>query len=343
MAVLTIAGQGASGPTRSKAVELTVDSAAHLLHGLRVVSDVRIDAPSEPIQGAADVEIRWAEKREIPYAPPRGTLLRSLAEFGDGSWLTEDGTRYILRISGWCDFEFDRELRAVDVHLSPDVEEGLAIVLVPNLLSHILVLQGHSVLHASAVEVSDGAIAFVGASGMGKSTVAALCCASGASLVSDDVLRVEVRDGGLWCYRGSLELRLRQQAAEIARRINGANHWVTSDERLGVRPPASAREQLPIIAVVTPRCEHEEEKLEIVRLHGLEAALELIQYPRTLGWVDPEPASRDLKVLTQLASQVPVYRAHLPWGPPFQPDLGEKLLDELHRLGLAGQSAAEHS
>jgi hypothetical protein len=304
---------------------------AHRLHGLNVVSDVRIDAPSAPLHGGADVEILLADRREIPYAPPAGSMLRSFAVLGDGSWLAQGPTGYTLRISGWCDFEFDNELRAVGVHLSPDVDEGLATVLVPNLLAHILVLQGHSVLHASAVESSGGAVVFIGASGRGKSTVAALCCAAGANLVSDDVLRVEVGDEGAWCYRGSLELRLREQSAEIADTIDGATRWMTSDKRVGVRPPASAHERLPISAVVAPVCEHDETELEVVRLRGMDGVVELLQYPRTLGWLSAEPARRDLRVLTRLAEQVPVCRAHLPWGPPFQADLGGRLLAELDR------------
>ena len=50
---------------------------------------------------------------------------------------------------------------------------------------------------------------------MGKSTVAALLCGEGATLVGDDVLCVRF-EGGQVLWRGrSPELRLRQQAAGI--------------------------------------------------------------------------------------------------------------------------------
>jgi hypothetical protein len=309
----------------------------YLLHGLSVRSEVEIDAPTVAPGGAADIEIRWGSSRHIPNEAPAGSLLRTLEMGAFASWLAVEGGRYTLRTGGWCDFEFDRDLSAVDVHLPPGTDGGRASVLMANLLSNLLVLGGRSIIHASAIEFVGGAVAFVGDSGRGKSTVATLCCAAGARLVSDDVLRVEVENGDAWCYRGSLELRLRQNAAALAGDIDGAVCRTTSDGRVAVRPPASASDRLPMAAVVTPICEHQKQEIEVVRLRGLEAALELIRHPRTSGWLSPEPARRDLQVLTQLADRVPIYRAHLPWGPPFQPDLGARFLAELRRLGLGSE------
>lgn len=140
-------------------------------------------------------------------------------------------------------------------------------------------------------------------------------------------------------YRESVELRLRQAAAPLADLIDGALTRPTADGRLSVRPPASTAERLPMAAVVTPFCEHVRGELEVVRLRGLDAAVELLQYPRTLGWGSQEPVRRDLHVFAQLADQVPVYRAHVPWGPPFQPDIGARLLTEISPVGSDGQAA----
>lgn len=60
-----------------------------------------------------------------------------------------------------------------------------------------------------AEEVGGRAVAFIGSSGIGKTTLKALCCAAGARLVTDDVLRVEPRDGEGWCFHGTCTLRLR--------------------------------------------------------------------------------------------------------------------------------------
>jgi len=84
----------------------------------------------------------------------------------------------------------------VTVHLHPGADLGLVTVLTAGaLLAVHLRLRGELVLPASAVQLGGAALAFVRASGMGKSTLAALLCASGHGLVTDDVLRVDPADG----------------------------------------------------------------------------------------------------------------------------------------------------
>jgi hypothetical protein len=276
-----------------------------------------------------DLEVRLGLSRQVGNALPVGELLALLELPAGSSSLTFDGTRYTLRAHGLCDVELDHELRTARVHLAPDADAEFAPLFVGNVLAALLALRGHCVLHASAVEVAHEAFAFVAGSGMGKTTVAALCCIAGAKLLSDDVLRVETARRRAWCYRGSLELRLREQAAELAERIGRRSHRSTLDHRTAVRPYASKLSRLPLAAIVTPTCAHGAEELEIARLRGIQAVRELVAHPRTLGWLNPEHARHDFHVLTQIARRVPVYRAILPWGPPFRLDLGQKLLSSL--------------
>src|SRR5205823_4302033 len=53
---------------------------------------------------------------------------------------------------------------------------------------HVLALSGHAVLHAAAVEASDGVVAFCGSSGRGKTTLASLLADQGMPLVAEDLL-----------------------------------------------------------------------------------------------------------------------------------------------------------
>ena len=197
---------------------------AYRMHGLCIGSEVPLDAA--PAEGEPEVVVRWAERRPISDEPALGSLLAALELPGGASSLTRGPSGYTLRINGLCDFEISSDLRAVAVHLSPAASEEAASLLAGNALAMLLALRGHCMLHASAVSVDPRAVAFVGAAGMGKSTVAALCCAAGASLITDDALRVEQDGEDAWCYRGSLELRLRAPAAELAQRAGGAgSRW----------------------------------------------------------------------------------------------------------------------
>jgi len=61
-------------------------------------------------------------------------------------------------------------------------------------LPHILSLQHQPVIHASAVRLGNGVLAFCGASGAGKSTLARLFIAQGAESIARDLLLIVERD-----------------------------------------------------------------------------------------------------------------------------------------------------
>ena len=134
---------------------------------------------------------------------PDGTVLYSL---------TRERDRTVLRYPGLCDFVGDRNVAEITAHLHPGADRGLVRVLAAGAVIAVhLKLRHELVMHASAVQLDGRALAFVGASGMGKSTLAAVLCRNGCDLVSDDVLRVDVvqwacsvrrheRSGLSWCW-----------------------------------------------------------------------------------------------------------------------------------------------
>jgi hypothetical protein len=297
------------------------------LHGLLVRSAIELGAPVSRSR-RHDVEISWGERRQIPAAPPTGEVL-SQANTPGPSWLTADGAGYVWRLGRDCEFVLDPERRHVRVHLAPHVEEGVAALFMGSLLAKLLAHDGHCVLHASAVETDAGTVGFVGYSGAGKTTLAALACVTGARLVTDDALRVELRSDGAWCYRGACELRLREQAAGLAAYFAPDARRSTLDERVAVRPPFADRAELPLVALISPRCRPDAETIRIERLQGAAAVLELMRFPRTTGWSDIEHSRRDLNVVADLAAVVPIYRADLPWGPEPPPELARELLAQV--------------
>jgi len=75
-------------------------------------------------------------------------------------------------------------------------------------------LQGLELFHASAVELGGRTVAFVAASGTGKTSLAAHLVAGGAGFVTDDVLALEAADGTVVAHPGANVLHLSE--AEIA-------------------------------------------------------------------------------------------------------------------------------
>jgi hypothetical protein len=76
-------------------------------------------------------------------------------------------------------------------------------LLIAQVLPFAALLHGLEILHASAVVHGGGAIAFVGPSGAGKTSVALELCRRGASFLADDVLALERTGGDLLAHPGT--------------------------------------------------------------------------------------------------------------------------------------------
>src|SRR4029077_19447872 len=127
--------------------------------------------------------------------------------------ITSTRTGFLVRFHGACDMAISTDLTTVVCRLDGDTDPALGSVLfLGTTMAFLLTEAGRLTLHGSAVRTDGGALGFVGDSGVGKSTVAALCCAAGASLITDDVMALDVRDGDVSCLGGWPELRVRVQS-----------------------------------------------------------------------------------------------------------------------------------
>jgi hypothetical protein len=104
------------------------------------------------------------------------------------------------------------------------------------------VLRGFDVLHASAVALGGQAVAFLGASGTGKTTLASRIVARGAPLVTDDVLAIEVTGDGVRAHRGGTVARV--DPAEL--------RALTPDERRRLGPVRVRSEKCHVTPALAP-------------------------------------------------------------------------------------------
>ncbi len=211
--------------------------------------------------------------------------------------------------------------------------EVIPIVVPGTVTAFLLAVGGRFVLHGSAVEQGGRALAFVGVSGQGKSTIAAMFCAAGASLVTDDVLPLEFDSGdavadAVRCIRSGREIRLRDKAASLADRFGAdAMVRVTEDERHAVAPVTTRLERLPLSAIILPRPDREHSDVRARTLRAGEASLRLGRCERIEGWRGRDHLRRQFVDVGRVAASVPVFEVSVPWGPPFAADLPERVLE----------------
>ena len=308
------------------------------LHGLRVASVIPLGvAESDPTK--VDLEIRLGAAAAVPAAPPPGEVIREFT-WGEGNGVAcsrdEDG--YLLRFYSTCDFRLDSALRAVEIRPDPDLDPNmLAPLLESPVISSILALKGECVLHASAVEVEGRALAFIGGSGRGKSTLATLLCLGGASLVSDDVLRVDLSGEEARCFPGGRRTRLRPNAAGLLDSLSAGEVARTADDRLGADFAAGRGKRPLLMGILVPQPSRTAEAVRLERLGPTEAFLVLSTFPRIFGWRDSAPLRPQFEAFTRLARSVPVFNAEVPWGPPFDPGLADELLAAVRKSAVGSE------
>jgi hypothetical protein len=301
----------------------------YAMHGYAVASDVALAAPSGDAGVTPDLVLRRGAARPVPRAACEGLVLARLEDERRHVYysMTRRGQQLRLRFGAACEFDADPGLTDVTHHRDPAADEGLVAVLASGtLLAVRLVLDGKLALHASAVAVDGSVVAFVGASGMGKSTLAALLCAAGGELFTDDVLHVSDPRSAPVAWPGAAECRLRDGAAQLTGYYNGSVR-PTADGRTAVTPLRRAGAPLPLAACVIPLPSRGARGVDVRRLGPHDALLRLMRFPRLVGWREPASTARQFQLLADLVETIPVVEARVPWGPPFSTGIALEVVD----------------
>ncbi len=202
---------------------------------------------------------------------------------------------------------------------------------------------GVPVLHASAVSIAERAVALVGPTGAGKSTLCAELVRGGAGFLADDGLPLyEESDGGWVCAPGpplfrlwpsALEGRLGVAAAELPRIHDGRDKRLLPGSRERAAPGAT---RLALVCVLDRR-PGSQATVSSSPLSGRAALVRLLEHsvlaaPAVpLGW-----AERRFEQLARFVSRTPVRVLSYPTGGD-NPDEVRRLLErDLAALASAG-------
>jgi hypothetical protein len=174
------------------------------------------------------------------------------------------------------------------------------------------VLRGMDVLHASAVALGGRAVAFLGPSNVGKTTLASRIVARGARLVTDDVLAVDLDGAAVTAHRGGAVARV--DPAEL--------RSLTPDERAALGPvraraekwhvvPPLAPERLPLALTYHLVRPSAATGVEIVPVRPYDPAL-LLGSAFLPYLSDPARLRRQLDVCAAVAASTPLHQVRVP-------------------------------
>jgi hypothetical protein len=213
---------------------------SYRISGLNLTSDTALPGLIAHAPDAVpDVVLRQtAVPMELPGDPQLGPIWQFT------------GDQFLMRIPGVARFLMTggREI-AFEPEQDTPIED-LGIFLIGTVFGILLHQRGQIVLHASAVRVGDKTVLFCGASGVGKSTMAAALGREGYPMLADDVCAIEIAGGVPMVHADGRQLKLWAHSIEqldLSARQGAAVRGKL--EKFYVDPEAAEHAPLPLAGV----------------------------------------------------------------------------------------------
>jgi hypothetical protein len=276
--------------------------------GLRVRSELPLDELFEaaPDSGDADVDVRI------------GSIPRDDGEDGKSGYSLV-GTAALLAVRDVGRYWIDGG-REIVVEPAPGTSErNLRLFLLGSAFGALLHQRGLLPLHANAIEFEGRAVAFMGHSGAGKSTMAAWFLDRGHRVLADDVCVVTFDGEGRPIAHGGIpRLRLWREAIEASGRTAADyEHAFDAMDKYNVPTPRrSDREPLPLSHIyLLRRAPDGAAAPAIERLLGVEAVDGLVANTYRGGFLKKTGGTgRHLSQCLSVVARAPVFRAERLWG-----------------------------
>ena len=297
-----MSGLGSSRPPRLR---------VYYLYGLRLRSEWPLPYPRTPAAVLADVKLSRGSSLDFSNALDEARLKTDPTR--PSVVVLADGRTY-LRWPNHFEFLVSTDGRTIAALPSRrSSRESFHTYLVGQALSFALVKQGLDPLHATVVLVDGAAIAFLGESGYGKSSLSAVFLQAGHRLLTDDLLVLSELNSGFVGHPGPSRIKLFPKMARKVLR-SGKKGTPLSSETLKLliplEPCQTAGSAVPLRAVYVlapPRPSGADRtRVTIRRLVKRRACMELLRNTFNTSVIDPGRLARQFQMATQVAVAVPV-------------------------------------
>jgi len=244
-----------------------------------------------------------------------GSIPRNLGEPPAGLAITEAGP--VLSIPGVARFLI-QDGRRILVEPAPESSSrNIRLYLLGSALGAILHQRGLLPLHANAIEIGGRAMAFLGRSGAGKSTMAAWFNDRGYRILSDDVCVVtDLQTGEPQAQPGLTRLRLQEEALRHSGR-DPADYDPSFDDLYKFDVPlerAGADGPAPLHAIYLIDRDQDGQSA-ITPLKGTDAIHALVANTYRGGYANLMGRTREhLEQCLHLVRSTPVFRVSRAWG-----------------------------
>lgn len=303
------------------------------LYGLTVRSAIPLPCPRvDRAPALPDVVLLERGPAEILRACKRKRISFQKNDFWQSS-IFADGSAHVV----WKDhFEFVVSADAKRVlwrKLQEVSNEVFFTYFLGQVLSYCLLTRGIEPLHATAMVVDDQAVAFLGDSGFGKSTLAAAFLEKGYALLTDDVLVLEFRDEKVWARPGIARVKLNPDSADAlfcGRRSILMNSFTTKM----IFPLSDVQHDnrmVPLRALYVLPYTPSKSRIVIRRLSGRPSFLPIVQNTFNSTVLHADRLKQQFAFAGRLASLIPIKRLSYPRRLDMLPAVADAILADLSR------------
>lgn len=251
------------------------------------------------------------------------------------AWFFRQEAGYRLRFRDLADFFISADAGEIHCYPLPEVPmETVRHLFLDQVLPLVLSRRGRIVMHASAIATADGALAFMGKSGQGKSTLAAHFAQNRFSIVCDDAMVLMEQAGENMVVPSYPSIRLWPDTLsalfDAPTPTTGVAHY-TAKRRLPLGSNvASEPVALRRIYILSTKEECTDEEaagpVAVEPLSPSDAMVELSRYTYLLDVTDRRDLHRTFHQLAHLAECIPCYRLYIPYDFSRLPEVCEAVL-----------------
>jgi hypothetical protein len=297
---------------------------SYYLYGVHLESVMPLPGPEITSSGQAAIELLSGPSSLFSRARREAGICAEGKEWFAHAGLS-DGSDY-LQWSGL--FEF---IVSAGGH-----RESFQTYLLGQVLSFALLKQGIEPLHSTTVVIDGKAVAFLGDSGYGKSSLGAAFLQEGSPLLTDDLLVLKEMGDRFVAYPGPPRIKL---FPEIARRLLGDRvdgipmNNDTSKLVIPLGPDETVSPEctfpLKAIYILRPPAKSHNSRIMIRQLSPRHAFVTLIKNTFNAVVVDPERIKRQFALASRLAANVSVKSLSYPRALQHLPTVREAVRSDL--------------
>ncbi|RYH07500.1 hypothetical protein [Tropicimonas sp. IMCC6043] len=229
-----------------------------------------------------------------------------------------DPSGFLLRYPGIADIVVAHGGRRCIAHpCAQGMERLVRHFFISQVRPLMLGLAGWQVYHGSSVEVGGASVAFLGASGLGKSTLAASFSRNGQDYLSDDFICLTRRGNGVHVQE-PVEPSLRLRPESVAALVGAQSGTLVGADTLLGKMRIQPSRDFPFCSSARPLraaffLGHlGAEAVRITPLAGAEAFVEWVRASFQIDVVAPDALTRQMTRISRLVAEIPCFRLDYP-------------------------------